>query len=273
VLITALIEAAAGQTPVKVEIDPVFLRHGLDVIGYVSPQFQSTLSRLVGQQNAAAISALQPYTLIIRNAGAISPVVKVVVRYPRRNEKGVMVEGSIPFKIGDDISEALPLGASTVLTPEGLVNQVLNGRGGAMTIDAAMNQSRASFQERFAASRFSDASVVLDLVIFADGGFIGADVSNQITTEVGLFNVEEQFLALLKDASVPDGQVLQHLSDAYAARLLRDASTQPAVRMYKGGLAFALSDVIKKQGRAGAVDWIGRVRSHKVAGTSLHRLE
>jgi hypothetical protein len=42
--------SVVAQPTVKVEVDAIFGRHGIEAIGYAVPEFQPTLVRLVGNE-------------------------------------------------------------------------------------------------------------------------------------------------------------------------------------------------------------------------------
>jgi len=139
-----------------------------------------------------------------------------------------------------------------------------------MTIQAAVIQSGGSFQNRFDPIRFSRPRVVLDLAVFADGGFIGPGRAATISLEKAKFDAETQMLAMIEDSGISDVALTEMLTNVYNSRRSPGAADIPGLRIYQGAVAKGLLDAIQKQGRTG---WFKRVRPNRLLATTFHRLE
>jgi len=270
-LLTAVVAGQTAQSAVTVVIDPAFERHGLQVLSYGSAGFQEALTQILGSGAASSLGPLQPYTVIVRNPTP-TPLAKVVVRYPRRNASDRTIDGTITTTVGDSAS-----GSALVLTPDNRINQAFNSNGSIqITGQAVTGFVGSTIGSKFDPVRFPQATVSLDLVIFADGGVVGPDQAGVVGLEKAKSEVENAMLARLQDTSITDDDIGTWLNGLSAAEAPVDANKHPdLVEGYRIVLAKAILQFMGGgQGRTATALWLqDALAKRRPSGAMLYRLD
>ncbi len=207
--------------------------------------------------------------MVLSSNGPSDPAL-VVVRYPRVNGAGQIIDGQMTHIMPPVIASR-----QFVLMPDSVSSVAVNSHGKHQppNFDSLI---RAEYATKFSPQIFPRGTVSLDLVIFSDGGAIGPDRAGMFEVEQGKAQIESAMLAKLRDISIPDDQIKSWLT-ALASRTagvvgqdgrpnyLNDHEVGTA-----GNLLRAMSIL---GGRKQLADWYAKIQaSRRPPASSLHRL-
>lgn len=198
--------ASAQIKKVDLDIDPSFASHGLLFVDQSANGFQSALRSLSGDYYSQ-ITPVTPYTLILYST-AKSPVALAVMRYPRKDSAGYAVEGVITNHIIEPVR-----GQPIVLNPDQATTSVLNNHG-KLPVPAAqaLAQFMQSTLQNFDPNRFSAVTLSPDLVMFADGGYVGPNRAGMLEVETAKLEYDANLLAQLRDQTISDSDLITQLT-------------------------------------------------------------
>ncbi len=263
----ALIQAAelhAQIKTIKVDVDPSFASHGLLFVDQSANGFQPALQNMAGSYYTQ-ITPLIPYTVILYNTNP-SRVTTVVMRYPRKDSTGAVIQGTTTNAVlPSPTGTTLPL----ILSPDQAVSAVLNTRGKVRPAD--VTPFMGNMLNNLDPQRFSEVTISPDLVMFEDGGYVGPNRAGILEVEEGKAQYAADRLSQFQDKTISDADLRAQLT-AIAQQSIGGPDKLRNFNTLEARGILQMWDL--KSSRAEMAEWYSKlIASHKPAVGSFHRLQ